>query len=86
MQQHSQFFHLLNDRSDGLVVRASALRGRGHGFDPQQRQTKVFKKTGSNCFLPALRIIGTALRLTSQCQDNGLIKCWLKKGPGNMNL
>ena len=34
----------------------------------------------------ALRIMGIALRLARQCQDNGLVKYWLKSSPGNMDL
>ena len=29
---------------------------------------------------------GIALRLACQCWDNGLVKYWLKKSPGNMDL
>ena len=39
--------------------------------------TKVFK-SGSCGFPLPLWIMGIALRLVRQCQDNGLINCWLK--------
>ena len=43
-------------------------------------------KTGSSDFPPlALRIMGIALRLARQCQDNGLVKYWLKNSPGKIS-
>ena len=45
---------------------------------PRPRQAKVLK-TCSSGFPPlALRIMGVALRLARQCQDNRLVKYWLK--------
>ena len=74
---------LASDRHGGLVVRASAYRMGGRGFDP-----KTFK-TGSNGFpLPfpppppppplAPRIMGISLQLACQCHANGLVKHWSK--------
>ena len=68
--------NISKDRLGSLMVRASASGAGGRGFDPQPRQTKVFK-TGSSGF-PSW-IMGIALRLARQCVDNGLVKYWLKK-------
>ena len=66
------------DRRYGVMVRVSASWTRGRGFDPRLRQTKVFK-TGSSDFLPwRSGLWGIALRLARQCQDNGLVKYWIK--------
>ena len=47
-------------------------------FDPRSRPTKV-SKTGGSGFLPwRPGLIGIAVRLARQCQDNGLVKYWLK--------
>ena len=49
----------------------------GRRFESRPRQTKVFKLVVVISPLK-LRIMGIALRLFRQCQDNGLIKFWLK--------
>ena len=67
------------NRGGDLEVRESASLEGGHGFDFWPRQTIVFK-TGSSGFpLLALRIMEISLRLVRQCQDNVLVKYWLKK-------
>ena len=72
------FLSFQSHRRCGVVVRASALWAGGGGFDGRPRQTKVCK-TGSGGFPPlALRNMGIALRLARQCQDNRLVKYWLK--------
>ena len=71
---------------DGLVVRISAWAW-DYGFDPQPWHTKVFRTGRKWPFPLALRILGMALRLAHQCQDNGLVKYWLKRNsPENMDL
>ena len=68
------------DCRSGLLVTASASWLVDRGFDPQPRQTKVFK-TGSSGFPThplTLGIMGIALRLARQCQDNELVNYWLK--------
>ena len=45
-------------------------------FDPRPRQTKIFKTVSSGYPPLALRIMGIALRLAHQFQDNGLVKYW----------
>ena len=49
--QHPYKYILIYDRRGDLVVRASASRAEGRGFDPWPRQTKVFK-TGSSGLPP----------------------------------
>ena len=73
----------MSNRRGGLVVRAPSSWVGIRGSDPRPRQTKVFQ-TGSSGFTPppppppALRIMGIALRLAHQWQDNGLFRYWLE--------
>ena len=57
-------------------------------FNLDQSKNLLFgKELKTGCSGPLeLRIIGIALRRACQCQNNGLVKYWLKNSPGNMDL
>ena len=61
----------------GLVIREPPHEREVVGSIPSDDRPKSLRLVVV-AFLLALRIIGIALRLAHQCQDNGLVKYWLK--------
>ena len=73
---------VVSDQLSGLVVRASALRLGGSGFDPRPSHTKDYYKNGTQ-FLPAWRSasgvgLGCAVTMWLSAYHDGLAGSWVR--------